>query len=521
MSYSYTGIQGYFERGVSGTTGIYTEELRLGVGITGPDASVHVKGEPSKNAFQSESGGIRINTPRDFNTVYNKTEGNNWNYFQFRKLDVPQWAIGTDNNSNFFIGNYSDGFNNAAVFRLDRSSIDLNYSLKVRGNIEADAFIGASLGEQGFTGLQGIQGFTGLKGETGIGSQGPTGMQGPMGPQGQIGIQGNTGIKGSTGVTGIQGIQGSTGVLGNTGIQGIQGITGIQGIQGIQGEIGIQGLQGIQGETGLLGPIGETGAGIQGTTGLQGIKGETGAGIQGTTGLLGPLGETGIQGIQGTTGLSGIKGETGAGIQGTTGLQGIKGETGIQGIQGTTGSGIQGTTGVGIQGATGLLGPAGATGAGIQGTTGLQGIKGETGIQGIPGQTGIQGSTGIGAIYSRSSHTNSTSVILNGSTENINIDGAKGYVLYKIQTSHASWVRIYSSDSARTSDSSRLEGNDPLAGTGVITEVITTSGTTVLITPSTLGFTEDGSNSIPLAVTNKSGSDNAITVTLTLVRIEQ
>jgi hypothetical protein len=452
MSYAYTGIQGYFERGVSGTTGIYTEELRLGVGITGPDASVHVKGEPSKNAFQSESGGIRINTPRDFNTVYNKTEGNNWNYFQFRKLDVPQWAIGTDNNSNFFIGNYSDGFNNAAVFRLDRSSIDLNYSLKVRGNIEADAFIGASLGEQGFTGLQGIQGVTGLKGETGIGSQGPTGMQGPMGPQGQIGIQGNTGIKGSTGVTGIQGIQGSTGVLGNTGIQGIQGITGIQGIQGIQGEIGIQGLQGIQGETGLLGPVGETG---------------------------------------------------------------------IQGIQGTTGSGIQGTTGVGIQGATGLLGPAGATGAGIQGNTGLQGIKGETGIQGIPGQTGIQGSTGIGAIYSRSSHTNSTSVIVNGSTENINIDGAKGYVLYKIQTSHASWVRIYSSDSARTSDSSRLEGNDPLAGTGVITEVITTSGTTVLITPSTLGFTEDGSNSIPLAVTNKSGSDNAITVNLTLVRIEQ
>jgi hypothetical protein len=92
-------------------------------------------------------------------------------------------------------------------------------------------------------------------------------------------------------------------------------------------------------------------------------------------------GETGAQGIQGETGAQGIQGETGAqGIQGETGAQGIQGETGAQGIQGETGAqGIQGETGA----------------QGIQGETGAQGIQGKTGAQGIQGETGATSEVSI------------------------------------------------------------------------------------------------------------------------------
>lgn len=116
----------------------------------------------------------------------------------------------------------------------------------------------------------------------------------------------------------------------------------------------------------------------------------------------------------------------------------------------------------------------------------------------------------------------STSSIANGAAENITITGFKSYALLKIQTSAAAWVTIYSDNGSRLSDASRLENTDPSPGSGVIAEVIHTSGTTTKITPGTIGWNDDAtpSTNIYLKVVNKSGSTAAITVTLTLLQLE-
>jgi hypothetical protein len=115
-----------------------------------------------------------------------------------------------------------------------------------------------------------------------------------------------------------------------------------------------------------------------------------------------------------------------------------------------------------------------------------------------------------------------TSSLNDGATGPINITGFKSYSLLKVQTSAASWVRIYVSESARQADASRAEGVDPSPGAGVIAEIITTGAETILISPATIGFNDDDpvTTDIPVRVTNKSGSTATITVTLTLLQLE-
>jgi hypothetical protein len=95
-------------------------------------------------------------------------------------------------------------------------------------------------------------------------------------------------------------------------------------------------------------------------------------------------------------------------------------------------------------------------------------------------------------------------------------------MLYKIQTSAAAWVRLYVSEAARTADAARTQGQDPLPGSGVIAEVITTGGETVIVSPGVVGFNDESpvTNIIPTAITNLSGSLADITVTLTAVEME-
>ena len=103
-----------------------------------------------------------------------------------------------------------------------------------------------------------------------------------------------------------------------------------------------------------------------------------------------------------------------------------------------------------------------------------------------------------------------------------NITGFKGYALLKIKTSVAAWVRLYTDGASRTADASRLEAVDPDPGAGVIAEVITTGGQTILMSPAVMGFNNETvpTTTIPCRVTNKSGSSAAVTVTLTLIKIE-
>ena len=130
--------------------------------------------------------------------------------------------------------------------------------------------------------------------------------------------------------------------------------------------------------------------------------------------------------------------------------------------------------------------------------------------------------TAVSGLESRSTAAGTTSSLANTASADLNITGFKGYALLKIQTSVAAWVRLYTDSASRSSDSSRLETVDPTTGSGVIAEVITTGGQTILMSPGVLGFNNETSptTTIPVRVTNKSGSTAAITVTLTLIKLE-
>jgi len=113
-----------------------------------------------------------------------------------------------------------------------------------------------------------------------------------------------------------------------------------------------------------------------------------------------------------------------------------------------------------------------------------------------------------------------TQSIANNTAANVSITTAKTYVLYSIQTSHAAWVTIYDSTASRTSDASRTELTDPLPGSGVLTEVITTGAVTQIITPGTICYNTAANTTTYMKVVNKSGSTNNITVTLTYLQLE-
>jgi hypothetical protein len=129
---------------------------------------------------------------------------------------------------------------------------------------------------------------------------------------------------------------------------------------------------------------------------------------------------------------------------------------------------------------------------------------------------------GGGTLATRAAVAGTTASLANAATGNLTIIGYKGYMLYKIQTSAAAWVRIYTDIASRTADASRVEGADPTPGSGVVAEVITTGAQTILISPGALGFSNEASpnTNIQLAVTNKSGGTTTITITLTAVQLE-
>jgi len=127
------------------------------------------------------------------------------------------------------------------------------------------------------------------------------------------------------------------------------------------------------------------------------------------------------------------------------------------------------------------------------------------------------------AVSSRQTFSTTTSALANNAPAYPDITNAyKSYLLFKIQTDRAAWVRVYTSVAARTADSTRSIDVDPLPGSGVIAEVITTGASTQVLTPAVIGFNDQASpvNTIYLAVTNRSGVTAAVTVTLTALKLE-
>lgn len=150
----------------------------------------------------------------------------------------------------------------------------------------------------------------------------------------------------------------------------------------------------------------------------------------------------------------------------------------------------------------------------------LGGIKIGSGLT-IDGN-GVVSASVASSVPSIQDLSGTTASLAPGATAELNITGYKAYSLFKITTTAEAWVRVYTDDASRDADVTRSEGQDPLAGTGVISEIRTDGVTnTVLISPGILGFNNDNprTTTIYLSVTNRSTSSTPITVTLTALKI--
>jgi len=136
----------------------------------------------------------------------------------------------------------------------------------------------------------------------------------------------------------------------------------------------------------------------------------------------------------------------------------------------------------------------------------------------VPGTDAI--GTGLGARQTVAVQT--PSAIANDQKFDMTATTAKTYALLSVEVSHAAWVTLYTSNGARFNDANRSETTDPLPGSGVVAEVITSEATVQPITPGTIGFNNDSpiNSSCFIKVVNKSGASAQITVTLTYVQLE-
>jgi hypothetical protein len=207
-------------------------------------------------------------------------------------------------------------------------------------------------------------------------------------------------------------------------------------------------------------------------------------------------------------------------LKGPIGISGYSGVSGYQGVGISGYSGFSGFSGLGLSGYSGF---SGTPGAGIPegGTSGQALVKTSNNNYETSWATvGSGGSPGVG-LSTRITATATTGNMLVGATTTLAITGFKSYVLLNVSTSSPAWVRIYTDATRRNADSSRSEGNDPIPGSGVIAEVITTSGNlSQIITPGVFGFNDSSATTVYLLVTNKDSVERSISVSLKLLQLE-
>ena len=132
------------------------------------------------------------------------------------------------------------------------------------------------------------------------------------------------------------------------------------------------------------------------------------------------------------------------------------------------------------------------------------------------------GGGGGSSLQSRTTDTATTGSLASGAAANLNMTTAKSYVLQKIQTNYAAWVTVYTDVTSRSNDASRAETTDPLPGSGVIAEVITSGAATQILTPGVIGWNNDStpSTNTYVKVVNKESSAYPIQVTLHYLKLE-
>ena len=128
-----------------------------------------------------------------------------------------------------------------------------------------------------------------------------------------------------------------------------------------------------------------------------------------------------------------------------------------------------------------------------------------------------------GSLQSRVVVTGVTTSIANNGIGNTNIAGFKSYALMKVGLSTTGWLRLYTDSTSRQNDANRSVGTDPLPGSGVIAEVITTGiSTTQIISPFVMGGNMDNPEDIIIyaSIKNLSGTTQSITADLTILQLE-
>ena len=157
----------------------------------------------------------------------------------------------------------------------------------------------------------------------------------------------------------------------------------------------------------------------------------------------------------------------------------------------------------------------------IASPTVLGGIKIGTGLSIDAGGVVTVATGGSVGLQTRQSFSGTTTLLADNATADLNITAYKAYTLLKIETDADAWVRVYTDDSARQFDAYRSEGQDPFPGDGVIAE---TRGSGVIrMSPAAFGYNNDSpsaTDTVYLAVTNRSGAAATINVTLTAIRLE-
>lgn len=125
-----------------------------------------------------------------------------------------------------------------------------------------------------------------------------------------------------------------------------------------------------------------------------------------------------------------------------------------------------------------------------------------------------------GGLQSRATSASGLNTLANSASATPNITTPKTYALLGIETTHAAWVVLYNSDAARTADQSRNINVDPVAGSGVLAEVITTGAQTQYLSPGVICYNTQTTGTTYARVTNLSGSTASVNVTLTYVQLE-
>jgi hypothetical protein len=130
--------------------------------------------------------------------------------------------------------------------------------------------------------------------------------------------------------------------------------------------------------------------------------------------------------------------------------------------------------------------------------------------------------TNSAPMKARSAVSGSTLSIANDTRVEVNIAGAKGYALYKIETSAAARVTVYTDTASRIADAGRAFSISPSANSGVITDIETSGAEIIKLGPGVIGYNNESSptTNIPIAITNKSGVVATITVNLTITQLE-